>query len=214
MQYALKTVSAFVLSYETAAEMQQNSRHVTLYIQKLFLWGDNMEKTLAAFSAVILLLGCFAGCGSGEKKHRAMPQIIFMYSESFEGLRRTQFCDSEGRYYEVMSDDVKKMSLNELMDSYSAGRLDKDIKLIRTYDRKSLESEYLKLCRASDSGRTKLNYPGELPAVESPEHMWSGMCYNENGELVIVPLHRNTCLTNISSENEEINGIFKWFSVK
>ncbi|MBR6968735.1 MAG: hypothetical protein IKH78_09395 [Ruminococcus sp.] len=173
-----------------------------------------MEKTLAALSAVVLLLGCFAGCGSSEKKHRAMPQIIFMYSGSFEGTRRAQFCDCEGRYYEVLSDDVKKMSLNELMDSYSAGRLDKDIRLDRTFDRDAIENEYIKLCRASDSGETKLDYPEELPAVEAPEHNWSGICYNDRGELVIVPLHRNTRMTNIYSESEDINSIYKWFAMK
>ena len=54
-----------------------------------------MERTLAAFSAIVLLIGCFTGCGmSDEPKKIRIPDITFMYTNSFEDTYAMWFCDS------------------------------------------------------------------------------------------------------------------------
>ncbi|WP_297959341.1 hypothetical protein [uncultured Ruminococcus sp.] len=172
-----------------------------------------MERTLAAFSAIVLLVGCCTGCGSAEKRRMPkLPAIVFLYQISGEDISVRQFCDSSGDYYDVVSDDVKHLSVAELSERYEAGGLENDIMLLRSCDRAELEEEYLRLEAAAKSGSTSLAVREELPAVEAPCYSWSGICYDEKGEPVTVGLHENRCMTDIRSENSEINGVYTWFS--
>ena len=110
-----------------------------------------MERTLAAFSAIVLLIGCFTGCGmSDEPKKIRIPDITFMYTNSFEDTYAMSFCDSAGNYYTAVSDDVKTMGLDRLREEYAAGTLgSSDIRLVKNCDKTALEKAYTKLVKAS-----------------------------------------------------------------
>lgn len=170
-----------------------------------------MERTLAAFSAVILLIGCFTGCGSGEKSsdHR-LPAVLFIYSLYGQGSAERRFCDSEGNYYLVLKEELCYLSFAELADKYSSGDIDSDIKLLRICNKDELEKMYQKLLRASAAKDKGLEKPGELPAVDAPYKRWSGICYDDKGELTEVLLHENRCMTDLNSYNRDINDIYGW----
>ena len=129
-----------------------------------------MERTLAAFSAVILLIGCFTGCGSGEKpSDRRLPAVIFIYSLYGQGSAERRFCDSEGNYYLVLKEELCYLSFAELADKYSSGDIDSDIKLLRICNKGGLEKIYQKLLRASaakDKG-LEMNYINTIKMVDT-----------------------------------------------
>jgi len=173
-----------------------------------------MERTLAAFSAIVLLIGCFTGCGmSDEPKKIRIPDITFMYTNSFEDTYAMWFCDSAGNYYTAVSDDVKAMGLDRLREEYAAGTLgSSDIRLVKNCDKTALEKAYTKLVKASGAEGRELEYPEALPALEAPEERWYGLYYDKDGRLRTVTVHANTCMTEVSTGNEDLNEVYEWFS--
>jgi hypothetical protein len=170
-----------------------------------------MERTLTAFSAIVLLIGCCTGCGR-YKEHIKIPEITFMYTKSYEDEYSLNFCDSDGNYYLAMTDDVREMSIDKLCREFSEGRLDGDIKLVRTADKKDFISNYNKLVKASEKDDIGLVYPDSVPAVEAPEYNWFCIVYDENDNYKTVTFHKNTCMTSIDTGNDDLNYVYKWFS--
>ena len=172
-----------------------------------------MERTLAAFSAIVLLIGCFSGCGRGEEPREIkMPDITFMYTYSFEGTYQLTFCDSVGNCYKAMTDEVCTMGLDSLSEKFASGALDDDIRLVKNCDKAALERAYTKLAKASGAEDRELEYPEALPAVEAPEERWYGLYYDNDDKLRTVTVHANTCMTEVSTGNEDLNEVYEWFS--
>lgn len=172
-----------------------------------------MDSTLTAVSAIVLLIGCCTGCGWGGKRSKqAIPKICFMYYESYENGSNVGFCDNSGNYYSILKDNVKYMKLDRLMESYGAGELDNDIKLIRMCRKGELEEVYSTMIKAVKSGKCGMKVPDNLPAVEAPHSEWYGVYYDEDDALATVKLHENQCMTDINSENENLNDVYEWFS--
>ncbi|MCR4796664.1 MAG: hypothetical protein K5898_16110 [Ruminococcus sp.] len=174
-----------------------------------------MERTLTAFSAIILLIGCCTGCGRNKTITKSkMPDIVFMYCQSSEDSFVSKFCDKNGNCYAIISKDVKNMDINELNRSFAQGRLGKDIKLIKSGDRDEVEKAYTKFDAASKQDNIGLIQPTEVPSVEAPSMAWYGICSNENDKLEKVCIHENKCMTDVYSGNNDINDVYDWLSDK
>jgi hypothetical protein len=169
-----------------------------------------MDNTIAAVSAVILLIGCCTGCGK-EKKVK-LPKICFIYSESFEGGFAKHFCDCNGNYYNIISDDVKLMNVDELTANYESGELKDDIELICEYDKNELEEKYAKFIKAAKSGECQMKSPDMMPDVEAPNRRWSGIYTADDGTPVMVDIHEDQRMTDIYSQNPDINEVYEWFA--
>ena len=158
-----------------------------------------MERTLTAFSAIILLIGCCTGCGRNVKTSKIkIPDITFLYYKSSEAGLSGKFCDKNGNCYSVLSDEVNYLKPDELMEQFSEGSLEKDIKLLKTFDK-------------DDIG---LVLPEAMPAVEAPTMAWYGVYYDENGCAEKICIHENKCMTGINSGNNDINDVYRWLSDK
>lgn len=172
-----------------------------------------MDSTLTAVSAIVLLIGCCTGCGWGGKKSKhTIPKICFMYYESFEDRSKVAFCDNSGNYYSILNDNVKYMKPDKLMESYGAGELDNDIKLIRICSRDELEEVYSTMLKAVKNRKCGMKAPNELPGVEAPHCEWYGVYYDEDDALATIKFHERQCMTDINSENENLNDVYRWFS--
>ena len=102
-----------------------------------------MERTLTAFSAIILLIGCCTGCGRNVNTSKIkIPDIAFLYYKSSEAGLTGKFCDKNGNCYSVLTDEVNYLKPDELMEKFSEGSLEKDIKLLKTFDKDELENMY------------------------------------------------------------------------
>lgn len=171
-----------------------------------------MDNTIAAVSAVILLIGCCTGCGR-EKKVK-LPKICFIYSERFGEKLAKHFCDCNGNYYNIISDDIKLMNIDELTANYGSGELKDDIELICEYDKDELEEKYAKFVKAAKSGECQMKVPDMMPDVEAPNRCWSGIYTAEDGTSVMVDIHEERRMTDIYSKNPDINEVYEWFSGK
>ena len=58
-------------------------------------------------------------------------------------------------------------------------------------------------------GSQLLEYPEVVPAVEAPRYSWVGF-YFDQGELKHAELHKNMCMTDISSKDDTVNGLYEW----
>lgn len=171
-----------------------------------------MDGTLTVVSAIVLLIGCCSGCGWGGKRTKqAIPKICFMYYESFGNRSAVSFCDNSGNYYNIISDAMKSIKLDQLMERYAAGELDNDIKLVKICSRDEFEEAYSTMLKAVKSGNCDLKVPNELPDVEAPHRNWYGVYYDEDGALATVKLHEEQRMAAVNSGNEDLNDVYEWF---
>ncbi|SEH45318.1 hypothetical protein SAMN02910265_00716 [Ruminococcus flavefaciens] len=174
-----------------------------------------MERTLTAFSAIILLIGCCTGCGRNVKTSKIkIPDIAFLYYKSSEAGLSGKFCVKNGNCYSVLSNEVNYLKPDELMEQFSEGSLEKDIKLLKTFDKDELEKMYIKFAEALDKDDIGLVLPEAMPAVEAPTMAWYGVYYDENGCAEKICIHENKCMTGINSGNNDINDVYRWLSDK
>ena len=174
-----------------------------------------MERTLTAFSAIILLIGCCTGCGRSVKTSKIkIPDIAFLYYKNSDRILTGKFCDKNGNCYSILSDDVKYLKPDELMERFSDGSLENDIKPVKTCDKDELEKMYSKFARALDQDDIGLIRPEALPAVEAPTMSWYGVYYDENGAAEKICIHENKCMTGVNSGNSDINDVYRWLSDK
>lgn len=146
-----------------------------------------MERTLAAFSAVVLLIGCCTACGGGEKPLTGLPPILFIYSRDGGKGCIVQFLDRLGDRYAVISEQARLLGAAELTERYTAGELADDIRLIGSCGRAEAERLYTLFIQASAGDGDDIR-PVEQNGAASPQMRWSGICCDEKGELAAVEL--------------------------
>ena len=147
-----------------------------------------MERTLTAFSAVVLLIGCCTACGGGKKPLTVLPPILFIYSRSGGDSCITQFIDCMGDQYAVISERARLLGVAGLAERYSAGELADDIRLVKSRGRAETEKVYALFIKASadHGGHTGT---AEQYGAAAPQMRWSGICYDGKGKLVMAELH-------------------------
>ena len=82
--------------------------------------------------------------------------------------------------------------------------------VIKTVSQDEVVEHYKTLISVIDKkGSNLLDYPESVPSVEAPTYNW--ICfYYDQGELRFAELHKNMCMTDISSKDDTVNGLYEW----
>ena len=82
--------------------------------------------------------------------------------------------------------------------------------VVKTVSQEEVVEHYKTLISViGKNGSNLLDYPEAVPDVVAPSFSWIGIYYDQ-GELRFAELHINMCMTDISSKDDTVNGLYEW----
>ncbi|MDE6677931.1 MAG: hypothetical protein K2K02_02720 [Ruminococcus sp.] len=171
------------------------------------------------FFIVLLTLITLTGCGKDIKNDSEevplnMPDIVFMervYNDN-DGFIQITFTDSNGNCYTSDDKEVCNLGVEKLIDKYTSGSLQDKIMKYNSRNPEEVQINYEKLCNAISQNDCNIVNPEMLPDVESDSYSWYGLYYDENQEVRLQVIHKDECATDLYSDCDAINEIYKWYT--
>lgn len=171
------------------------------------------------FFIILLTLYMLTGCGKDIKPNSEnvplkIPDIVFMervYNNN-DGFIQIAFTDCNGDCYTSVDDEVCKLSIGELIEEYKSGSLDDRIKKYKSRSPEEVQNNYQKLYNAISQNDCDIVYPEMFPDVESEDYSWYGLYYDENEKIRLQVIHKNECYTDLYSDSDDLNDIYKWYT--
>lgn len=171
------------------------------------------------FTSVLLIsVMVMTACGKTENAKAAdismddIPEFAFGFSYSPEdpdasGSSVTYICKN-GDILEFCDGVPDNLTLDERMEKHAKGEY-KDY-VTKTVPQKEVAKQYKTFLSVIDKHGTRLlEYPDAVPSVEAPSYDWFGFYYEE-GKLRYADLHKNFCMTDVSSEIGKVNDLYEW----
>lgn len=165
-------------------------------------------------TSVIAMTAC-----SGKKKANTpdisfeeIPEFVFAFSYSPEdpdapGGNVTYICKN-GDVLEFSDNELENLSLEDRMKKHANGGYSNYV--VKTIPQEAVIEHYKTLMSVIDeNGSNLLDYPEAVPDVEAPRFTWIGIYYDQ-GELRFAEIHKNMCMTDISSKDDAVNGLYEW----
>ncbi len=171
------------------------------------------------FVSLVLVLAFVLTACSGIKKaelpdipFEEIPEFAFAFSYTPEdpgasGGTVTYICKN-GDVLKFNGNELDDLSLEERMEKHANGGYSDYV--VKTVSQEEVVEHYKTLISAiGKKGSRLLDYPDAVPSVEAPTYSWIGF-YFDQGELRYAEVHKNMCMTDISSKNDAVNGIYEW----
>ena len=163
---------------------------------------------------VIVMTAC-----SGTKEAKTpdisfeeIPEFVFAFSYSPEDPDApggtVKYICKNGDVLEFSDNELDNLSLDERMKKHANGGYGDYV--IKTVSQDEVVEHYKTLISVIDKkGSNLLDYPESVPSVEAPTYNWIFFYYDQ-GELRFAELHKNMCMTDISSKDDTVNGLYEW----
>ena len=163
---------------------------------------------------VIVMTAC-----SGTKEAKTpdisfeeIPEFVFAFSYSPEDPDApggtVKYICKNGDVLEFSDNELDNLSLDERMKKHANGGYGDYV--IKTVSQDEVVEHYKTLISVIDKkGSNLLDYPESVPSVEAPTYNWIYFYYDQ-GELRFSELHKNMCMTDISSKDDTVNGLYEW----
>ena len=171
------------------------------------------------FASLLLIPVVVMTACSGTKEAKTadisfeeIPEFVFAFSYSPEnpdasGGTVTYICKN-GDVLKFNSNELDDLSLDERMKKHANGGYSDYV--VKTVSQEEVVEHYQTFISVLDKkGSSLLDYPDAVPSVEAPTYNW--ICfYYDQGELRFAELHKNMCMTDISSKDDTVNGLYEW----
>lgn len=178
--------------------------------------------TKRIISLLICVLCILTGCASTDTGE--LPTIVFlvrtdisdtlseMDPEEIEqqniAVRSLGFYDKNGNYYISSDPELNALDNKTLTDEYEAGNLTEQLQLYKSCDADILAEQYEKLRNICLNEQFEIVYPDALLDVQAESSTWYGFYFDENGDLQYWAIHGEERMTDLSTDNDTINGIY------
>ena len=185
----------------------QHTKQITSHLRTVFV------------SILLISVMAMTACGGTEKakmpdvSFEDMPEFVFAFSSNPNvpdapgGAVVTYICKN-GDVLRFGEKDLGSISLAERMEKHANGRYGDFV--VKTISQEEVMEHYKTLLSViGKKGTNLLEYPEAVPAVEAPSYSWTGF-YFEQGEIRYVELHKNMCMTDVSSKYDTVNGLYEW----
>lgn len=141
-----------------------------------------------------------------------IPEFVFAYSYSPEDPDASggivKYICKNGDVLEFSDNELYDLSLDERMEKHANGGFSDHV--VKTVSQEEVVKHYKTLISVIDrTGSNLLDYPEAVPSVEAPTYSWTGFYYDQD-ELRFADLHKNMCMTDISSKDDAVNGLYEW----
>ena len=141
-----------------------------------------------------------------------IPEFVFAFSYSPEypdapGGYVTYICKN-GDILEFSDNELENLSLEDRMKKHANGEYSNFV--VKTIPQEAVIEHYKRFISVIDkNGSNLLDYPEAFPDVEAPSYNWIGIYYDQDG-LRFAELHKKMCMTDISSKDDTVNGLYEW----
>lgn len=174
----------------------------------------------------ILFMIFLTGCGLWGDKTCArtinnpseMPEIVFLNENDYRDVAEDggklcaiTFYDKFGNHYISEDPYVCGLPYAEMVKEYAAGNLDDKIEYHMSCEVDEIFENYKKLCQLSRSKKLGMDYPEQVPQVETHRGYWYGLYYDKNGEIQTILLHEYGMGTDYYANDERANEIYEWY---
>ena len=184
----------------------QHTKSITTLLRMVFV------------SLLLISVSFMTACG-GPKKAKTpvisfeeIPEIAFIYSyipkEPDASGGTVKYICKNGDVLEFSSNELNGLSLDERMKKHANGGYSDYV--VKTVSQEEVVEHYKTLISViGKNGSNLLDYPEAVPDVVAPNFSWEGIYYDQ-GELRFAELHMNMCMTDISSKDDTVNGLYEW----
>ena len=146
---------------------------------------------------------------------RNIPCAVFI-----RRLQENKYCpekssvslyDSSGYYYFTEDKDICGLSNIQINEKLASGGMADYRMKCEAISTDEIAANYRLVCEAAAAGNCELDMPDRLPCVEAPEIAVYTMYYTSDGELKSVCIYKNKCMSNIFTNSEKLNEVYRWY---
>ncbi len=144
---------------------------------------------IVTFLCIVISVFC-VGCG----KEDSMSEIVFMYKSDYgrEDYDDYRLClmDYQGNVYYTDNKENSFGSMENIIENYKLGELQKKMILYATRDEAIVQENYNRIHDIVIQEDYELYHDGVATTAICPEVSWSFVYYDKTGEIQIVDLYR------------------------
>ncbi len=175
-------------------------------------WIKNMskKKIIIIVATIIVFAVIITGCdGLLDVSVEEMPEFAFIVSETSDtGVGNVTYICKNGDILKLNDEELDENTFDERIEKHTKGGYKDNIK--KTISQDEVVEHYKTFLKLfEEKGNKMLEYPMALPDVVSSRCNWYGVCYSQ-GKVETVLLHAYDRMTNISSDDEKVNELYKW----